>query len=311
MLTSKYPCTQAELYTISKLAWKSVKQHLADFSDFKAKYDLAFIAARTAEIDAAENLPDDQARSSIAEMYRIQMSESAEKCLNAWQKLKRYIIEAYPEALHKPQLEAAGSEIYVKASQNNWDSVRALTVSASNFINNNSSALSANQNMPASFQTQFDTLKSDFEMQHQLFLDSQETATQQTHEKITANNEVYAQLIKMCLDGQEIFRKDESLKRQFIISDLLYLASGAGTAGVKGYITDTQTGLPLDAVIVSIYGSTKTTTTDTDGKYELLQMAKGFYTLKFEKTGYITQEITNFEIKIGTVSQKDIQISPI
>jgi len=29
----------------------------------------------------------------------MQMSESAEKCLNTWQKLKRYITEAYPSPL--------------------------------------------------------------------------------------------------------------------------------------------------------------------------------------------------------------------
>jgi hypothetical protein len=88
MTTPKFNCTQQELYTIAKLAWQSNLQHLAEFKDFKSKYDSSYAADRLAEVDIAEAMPDEQARNAISEINRINLEDSATACLNASQKLK-------------------------------------------------------------------------------------------------------------------------------------------------------------------------------------------------------------------------------
>ena len=206
MITSNYSCTQQELYTVCRQGWQSCSQHLADFAAFKAKYDAPYIAAALASVEAASTLPDYQARSAESEVLRIQLTQTNTACLAHWQKLKRYITDAFPAEILKPRLEEAGQLYYLKASQLNWDSTRGLLSMGSLVIQTHLADLTASLNMPPAFQATFDTDKAKFESQHQAFLDSEELTNQATEVKILANNQIHASIMSMFLDGQEIFR---------------------------------------------------------------------------------------------------------
>lgn len=311
MLRSAYPCPQQELYTIARAGWRSFLMYLTAFTLYKVKYTAAFAQARLDEIDAAADLPDDQARSADSEELRIKLQQAAKVCLNKFQTLKRYIADAYPPELQKPHTEAAGQKHYEKASNNNWDSVKGLVTSGINYLKQHQADLSNNDNMPNTFLAEFEDTKKAFAQLHDAFLTSEETAQIQTQTKIKANNEVYNKLMGMFLDGQEIFREDEAVKRKFIFADLLYLVGGAGTSGVKGYVTDAQTQQVINDVIVSIVFKDRSTQTDNEGRYQMLQIASGYYTLQFEKTGYQTLLIENHEVKTGITSQLDVTLQAI
>lgn len=305
-----YRCSQDELYTALKMGWNSCEEYLTDFADFKARYTPTYITEQRSALAAALAMPNDQARSEVAETLRIQMLDQATQCRNLWQRLKRYIADAYPQKLQKPKLEAAGSDKYEKASNNNWDSLQALMQAGSNFITQNLPDLTANQNMPLVFPDKFKTAQTTFDALHQQFLASEEQARLKTQTKQTANNRLYTDLISMLLDGQEIFKDNPALVKQFIFAELLYRISGAGTAGIRGYITDKNTTFALPNVSVTIINTTLNTLSNPEGKYEINQIAAGIYTLKFEKIGYQTQIIENHEIKIGTKSKIDIVLEP-
>jgi hypothetical protein len=302
MIRPTYNCAQQELYTVCRVAYRSCSTQLADFSAFKGKYNAAYVTARLAEVEAAAKLPDDQARGEKSEVQRIQLLEKAATCTNLFQRLKRYIADAFPANLQKARTDSAGQQHYEKAANQNWDSVNALNTSASNFITDHLTELTANQNMPATFQATFATAKTAFETLHTQFLSEEGGNPTETQTKITANNDIHTKLMSMLLDGQEIFRNNEALQKQFIFSELLYLASGAGTAGIKGYITATATTFPIEGVLVSIAGTKKSTLTDSEGRYEILQVAAATYTIKYEKTGYTPIIVENHEVKVGTTS---------
>ena len=302
MTIPTYSCTQQELYSISKLAWNSCTQHLADFTAFKPRYDATFITDQERLISNAETLPDDQARSSVAEAQRIQLTDLADKCLANWQKLKRYIADAFPTNLQKPELEQAGQDYYSKAGNYNWDSIQGLLTSGQEYITNKQTTLEANNNMPPTFATDFATDKDAFNTLHRTFLDSEETARQGTATKIEANNTVHANLMSMLLDGQEIFRNDQAVRKQFVFSDLLYLIRGAGVAGLRGTVTNQADGVAIPNVAVSIAGTNKRTTTDDQGKYTITPVPAGTYNFIFDAPGFQQQIIEAQEIKTGTVS---------
>ena len=92
---------------------------MTDFTAFKAKYTAAYITAQLAEIDTAAYLPDEQARAAKAESERITLTQLADTCLANWQKLKRYIADAFSTEQQKPNLESAGSQYYEKAGNYN------------------------------------------------------------------------------------------------------------------------------------------------------------------------------------------------
>ena len=108
MIRPTYKCAQQELYTVCRVAYKSCSAQLADFAAFKGRYTAAYITARLAEVEAAAKLPDDQARGEKSEVQRIQLLEKAATCTMLFQRLKRYIADAYPANLQKARNDSAG-----------------------------------------------------------------------------------------------------------------------------------------------------------------------------------------------------------
>jgi hypothetical protein len=310
MTRPNYRSTQQELYTVCRLGWQSCTQYLGDFADFKARYNAGFIADRLAEVEAASNLPDDQARGSQSETLRIQLGQAAQDCLSGWQKLKRYIADAFPPEFQKAKLEAAGQNYYEKAGSNNWDSCRGLITSGNNFIALHLAELTANENMPPTFQTNFSNTKNTFEKLHQEFLKSEEAGSLSTENKLTANNNIYDKLISMYLDGQEIFKNNETIKKQFTFEQTLGLASGNNAAGIKGQITNSADGTPIANASIAIKDSNKIALTDAEGKYQLSPVPSGIYTIVITAEGFQPQEIVQ-QIKVGTVSGLSIQLTAI
>ncbi len=309
MATSNYNFSQQELYTIAETATSSLEQYLTDFANFKAKYDVTFVTNLKAEIEAARNLPDDQGRSTAAEISRLQLANLNTDVLNKFQDLKSYIVDAFPEETHKALFEAAGQNYYAKAGQLNWDSTKGLLSAATQFIAANLTQLTDNQNMPAGFQADFETLRTNFMAKHLEFFNAEEASRVETQTKITANNNLYNAVIKFCTDGRKIFRNDEAKRKQFTIADLLLLASGPGVAGFKGTITDSLTAQPVQGVEVTIQYTDKTATSNEEGKYTLTQLAAGNYTVIFTKAAYVQQTIQQ-NVIVGTVSTLNIQLVP-
>jgi len=303
-----YTCSQSELYTIARVGWNSCRQHLVDFADFKARYTDLYIDNRIAEMAAAQNLPDFQARNDASESQRVLLTELTRTILDQWQRLKRYIADAFPRSLQKTKLEAAGSTHYAKAANYNWDSVESLLVSATNFVNDNLATLTANENMPPNFQTKFNTYRTDFEAAHTTFIDSEETARIGRETKIVANNNVHRWLMNMFLDGQEIFKRQDAIKAQFVFDRVLQLASGSGSQGIKGYVTQSGSDIPIADVLITILQNGRTITTDSNGRYEMIQIANGTYNLSFEKTGYVTLLQEGQVVQVGTVGTLSVSL---
>jgi len=309
MLRPSYNCTQQELYTICRLGWQSCKQHLTEFANFKARYDDNFIKERLDEVEKTSSLKDDQARGELSETLRIKLSQAATEALANWQKLKRYIADAYAPEFQKPKTEAAGIAYYDKASNSNWDNCQGLLKSGSIFIDENMTDLTANKNMPDNFKDVFNAAKEKFNDLHQNFLDSEESTTIQTDSKISANNDIHSKLMAMFLDGQEIFKNSEAIQRQFIFEQTLYLASGTGTAGVKGYITNAKDKSPINGASIKLSPSTKSTVTDEAGRYEITQVGSGKYSIEITAAGFQTHTIAEQEIKVGTMSTVSVELT--
>ncbi len=112
------------------------------------------------------------------------------------------------------------------------------------------------------------------------------------------------------LDGQEIFKSEDAVLKQFVFEQVLNLVSGTGTAGFKGNGTDAVTNLPLAEVLFYIKSSDKTTISGPDGKFSLTGLAAGDYEITASKEGYQDKKFTQ-TVKTGTVSNLDIGLPPL
>lgn len=307
---ANYGCTEQELYTVCETGWNSCLEHLPSFTLFSPAYDSDFVAARLAEVQAARALPDEAQRNAIFELARIQLSKDGTICCDNWQLLKRYISRAFPTDQHSVLFKEAGANYYEKAANENWDSVKGLNTSGTNFLTKYAVQLAADNNMPAAFPTTFNTAASTFGTQHQVFLQAEESSKVGTGLKNAANADIHSKVMVMFLDGQGIFKNNPDVRDQFIYESVLALVSGAGSAGFKGLTTVAGTQQPLAGVKIGALGTTKVTTSDPAGKYRLV-LASGFYDLIFEADGFQPKTLLAQEVKVGTVTTLNVALDPI
>ena len=101
--------------------------------------------------------------------------------------------------------------------------------------------------------------------------------------------------------------------KRFIVSLLILLSvqlSAQDTGDILGKLTDQEAnGDPLAFANVLIKGTTKGTTSDFDGLYELTDLDPGTYTIVFSYLGYETVEIPNVQVEAGKVTTLDIPMS--
>lgn len=95
------------------------------------------------------------------------------------------------------------------------------------------------------------------------------------------------------------------MKKFFTILFLLTIGyTSAQTGSIIGKISDKEMNNdPLPFANVLIKGTTKGTTTDFDGLYELKDLEPGEYTIIFSYVGYKTLEIPNVKVQAGKVTE--------
>lgn len=248
---ASYICTQLELYAVCRIGLGSYREQQADFTAFRAFYDAAWGNTFEAAIEAAAALPDFQARDEPSEVANIHLVNKGKECVNKWQDLKRYITSTTGwELIQKPKLEAAGSTLYEKAANQNWEVLKGLMITASSFINNNSVELKADGNMPNAFEGQFNTLKDDYCDLYDEFTDAEQDSKGGTDEKIEANNAIDATLAGMFGDGQAIYRDNQTMKERFTFDVVLEIVRGS--RGVtRTFEVDADTRKLVERVVAS------------------------------------------------------------
>jgi subtilisin-like proprotein convertase family protein len=91
---------------------------------------------------------------------------------------------------------------------------------------------------------------------------------------------------------------------------MLYFIRQAGW-GAQGIITDSNTGLPINRAQVAVGGINKPVYSDSlVGDYHRMLMT-GSYSLTFSKPGYASKTFTGVRVKLDSVTNLNVQLSPI
>ncbi len=95
-----------------------------------------------------------------------------------------------------------------------------------------------------------------------------------------------------------------------LICSVLSIVILAGDVGkIKGKVTELETGEPLIGVNVVIKGTTSGATTDIEGKFTIIGVSPGTYSLGFSYLGYQSATLTNVEVDIDRTTNVEIQLS--
>ncbi len=305
-LEKVYGTSQEILYTICLSAWDLCSQHLTKFASLKGYYTADFILAEKEAVQNAKELPSTVQTVSGRKAARINMQAATRQVQADWQLLKLYIVKAYNKSMINIKLEAAGATFYAKASVDNWSCVRSLIEQANNFILANLEELTANDNMPAAFQTTFQNAGEECTELSTIFFGLNLKKQVATSNKINANNNIYARVIEMMKDGQQIFRDNSDAKKQFTFSQLVSVYKSEGSASLRGRISN-NVNFPLHGVAIISIDKKYSATTDAKGGYRINRIAEGGYTFSVTCPGYApVKQVIHFTA--GTASKADFEL---
>lgn len=312
MQKATYKYRQGYLYAISRfiLHTMSHPDYLPRFTAFKGKYTQAWVAARLAQIDEAEDTPDFQARSAAHENLRITLVQLTHSALHQFTALESYIREAFPANLLTTNIEAAGGNYYTAAAALNFSAAQQLLKSATSFAIENQTTLSiSGTNMPATFPAELQSLSQQFKSTHTLFLQSETEAQTITNHKITLNNALHSEIVRTVnADAQVIFNKEEEnhIRHQFEQKHQLYLVRGAGISGIRFHITNALTQQNIEQAEITIPSKSITLHTDRNGRALKLQLSQDQYQIHITHPAYQPFQNT---IALDTVTVKRVNIS--
>ena len=104
------------------------------------------------------------------------------------------------------------------------------------------------------------------------------------------------------------------LKLLCITCTLLLLLTGsvfsAVVGKITGVVTDAETQQPLVGVTVSVQGTTWGAISDVDGRYSILNVPVGTYTLVMSAVGYATVEISNVQVHADLAAYQNRAMNP-
>ena len=307
-MRSSFNGSQSNFILLILTGISSFFEYLADFTLFSPKYTAAWGNQIRDDIAVLEMMPIDDARRAETEALRIQLAEKNRQACSEWQRLKRYITKAFDGSLVNIKLMAAGQNLYSSALNENWPNAQMMYSAAIRFMNTNLPALLANDNMPPAFPAAFGTTVNEYKQLLANFEDSKETALLETQNRLMMLNGIYDRFIPMMLDGQEIFRGNEAVRRMFIATDVLSRISGPGLAGIRGKIIEGATQKPIQGAVIGLVDFPNTAVTDEVGNY-LLNAPSKKYSVTITAAGFITSTIENVSIEIGTVSKLDVAMT--
>lgn len=306
-----YSIAQKDVYSVILTAWGNYAEHQAEFENFKGFYKPDYGIDAIAELNAAKALPDNEARSSEAETLRVAVKEKGLVCLNNFQRLKRYIVTAFPnKEVQKPQNEAAGDNYYEDAANEDWESMEMMNQSAKNYIAANQTVLTDGNNMPATFEANYTSASDEFSALYASFKLAEQTSVS-TAEKIQATNACYSKCIEMMKDGQVIFANEPDVKWKFIFQNLVDMINPA-RAGIKGIVKDNVSFEPLANASIGAQKAGEPVlliNADIDGKYNL-QLATGLYTVTANATGY-APKTTTIDVENGVFKTINFELEKI
>ena len=306
---NRYECTQPELYAICSLGWSMIQPFQSQIESVFPEYTMGYIDGKLLDIAKAENMPDFQARDLASETAHILLKQKADPAIQNWRLLERYINRAFQSNpdLIKPNIEAAGKEFYESAAREspNWEDVKRLLVDGNNYITDNLTILTPV--MPVAFPINFDTTKTDFDKQYNIFVNTKATSPFGTFKKLSANNAIYDDLMLMLADVKQI--TPYPFKDEITFTHLKGIISSPGPAGLKGTITTQDTGSKPAGVLLRLLDTDYEATTNGAGQYDFGNIASGKYNLQISLTGYQTQTI-EITILTGVTSTKNYALTP-
>lgn len=306
-----YPCSQANLYTACRLIVKACGAILTDLTALKPKYTQTFFDELSDRIDAADMLPDLAARQSLSKRLNLDLKAARDKVLSKFGILQSYIDESFEADKIKIMYEEAGSGRITKVKKDNWTEMTQLMSSLLLFFDTHHDVLTANNNMPAQFETDFRALIDETKGIKNASEAADTASNEKKDEKIDANNDIFTTIMAILTDTQRMYQDTPAKAKSYTFAAFESQTHGVRNAGLAGKIMRNINKFALKDARITIQDFDKVAISDDKGRFEITPLSSGKYTIIIEKEGSVTQIFKDFVIKTGVTSRLNVELVPV
>ncbi|MEP7171089.1 MAG: carboxypeptidase-like regulatory domain-containing protein [Bacteroidota bacterium] len=283
------------LYLASDLIIANVRKRLPVFFDYSERYTGTYLDSIATKRATASQLPDEAMRTMRHESVRNELVIVAAVVLKRFRALKRYIalstaFKSNPETFWK----ACQWEKYASAANQSWVDVTAIGEASIKFITEELSQLTADHNMPGSFQDLFEADFLVYQNKLKLFEDRLQEAKTGTESKLDANNELYNLVIQeLCLTGQYLFEDSAAISSEYSFEAVSQMLEPGSPSAVAAKVTQEIDGVmvPMQNVDVTIVGTDLHESTNAEGAAEITRLSEGPVRVRFTADGFVPQTI--------------------
>lgn len=301
---ASYNCAQPELYTAVETVADSYTEHMTELMAYNTEYTATTGTDLKAEVQLARAVPDEGVRKGGQKVLKRQLGAVAVTCFVLFNQLATAIRNAFGED-EEAMLQEAGKEHYRAGQQGDWDSVTEMNTAALRFVAEHTADLTVG-GLPSGFVTALTTASGNYTTAYAAYRNKRNRNTEQTDEKLVANNALVAKVRALCEDGRKVFRLNAAVRKEFTFSAVVAMIrnntvkhnlSGKVTRAADGSAV-VQAGVKLEQILLDgSTGRTEQVKTDVNGLFRFMA-ADGSYRLTVTADGLLP-EVRDVDIEGG------------
>lgn len=220
MALPKYNCSQNTFYAAAHLGVERLIENIADFSAVLPEYTLELAQGIKAHINAADALPDHDARKLLAETLWTEVDKLRKENAYAFGLFLLTIDKICAASLRDATYDAAGRKYYMAAKAGDDAPVIPMFSSLNPFINENWTALSTIGKMTTVQRDDFLAKQAAYKTKYDAMAAAKKAVKDKKDEKIDANNACYDEMMVYVKVAQLIYADDAEMAKSFTFSAL-------------------------------------------------------------------------------------------
>ncbi len=308
MPATKYNCSQSTFYAAAHEGADRLTENLEDFTNLFPEYTLEFVQGLKARLDAADALPDQDARKLLAETIWLEVDNMRKDSAYQFGLFLSTIDRICEAALRNTTYDAAGRKYYMDAKNGDLAKVISMYSSLIPFIEENWAALSTVGKMTTAQRDEWIAKQAAYKARYEALSAAERAVKEKKDEKINANNACFDELMAYTKLAQRIYANNTVMMKYFTFASFRSEVETVKNAGLSGKITNILNKDTLKGATITILNYNKSAVTEKSGKFEITPLSMGKYTVIVTCPGYETQTFEDVKIKTGVMTRLNVKM---
>ena len=309
MAKAKYSCAQTTFYAAAHEGVDRLTENLEDFTPVFPEYTLDYVQGIKSRLDAADALPDHDARRLLAETIWLEVDNLRKDSAYQFGLFLSTIDRICDATLRNTSYDAAGRKHYMDAKNGDLAKVISMYSSLNPFIDENWAALSTVGKMTTAQRDDFTAKQTAYKTRFDALSAAERAVKDKKDEKINANNACFDEMTAYTKLAQRIYANDPTMMKYFTFASFRSEVETVKNAGLSGKITNILNKDALKGATITILNYNKSVVTEKNGRFEITPLSAGKYTVIVECPGYETQTFEEVKIRTGAMTRLNVQMA--